>query len=155
MVIEHISFRPDFIRTIAQWQFDQWHDLTGFSTVEGYIAFLEQCVEGTTIPYVLVAHSDNQLLGSVNLVACDMTIRPELTPWLAQLFVSPDHRGQGIGTALVHAAIERMRDEEFEWLYLYTSGTLPHYYERLGFTVRERVNYLGKERAVMEYPLVR
>jgi GNAT superfamily N-acetyltransferase len=154
MVIEHIGLHPNFIKIIAQWQFDQWKDLTGFQTIEGYIAFLEKCIESTTIPYVLIAHSEGKLLGSVNLVACDMAIRSELTPWLAQLFVSPERRGKGIGTALVYAAVEHMRVQKFEKIYLFASGTLPRYYERLGFKVRERVNYLGKERTVMECSLV-
>jgi predicted N-acetyltransferase YhbS len=83
-----------------------------------------------------------------------MTIRPELTPWLAQLFVLPASRSQGIGAALVQAVIEWTRNQEFECLYLYTSGTLPGYYERLGFKAREQVNYLGKERTIMEYNLI-
>lgn len=150
-VIEHISLHPEFIGTIAQWHFDQWKDLTGFSTLEGYIAFLERCQESTTIPYVLVAHSDRQLLGSVNLVACDMKIRSDLTPWLAQLFVAPAHRKLGIGKALVHAAVAQARELGYGRLYLYTSGELPQFYERLGWVIRETVYYLGKERVVMQF----
>jgi hypothetical protein len=38
-------------------------------------------------------------------------------------------------------------------VYLYTSGTLPEYYTRLGWQLVERLQYLGRERTVMDYDL--
>ena len=51
------------------------------------------------------------------------------------------------------AAIAHARRCGFNAVYLYTSGTLPQYYARLGWTEIERVDYLGKERAVMNYEI--
>ena len=79
-----------------------------------------------------------------------MTIRADLTPWLAQLFVAPTSRGRGIGAALVKAVAHRAERCGFKRVYLYTSGELPRYYEQLGWIPRERLAYLGKERVVME-----
>jgi len=49
----------------------------------------------------------DELLGSVSVVMEDA---PELqsygSPWLASLFVVEDARGQGLGQALVEAAVE-------------------------------------------------
>jgi len=39
------------------------------------------------VPSVLVPVVDGELLGSANLVVLDLPARPQLTPWLAQLFV--------------------------------------------------------------------
>ncbi len=50
----------------------------------------------------------------------------------------------------VRAVIERGRNLGFDRLYLYTSGTLPLFYERSGWKERETVQYKGKERIVME-----
>ena len=61
------------------------------------------------VPTVLVAIEDGVCLGSVNLLRSEMTIRPALTPWLAQLFVVPDRRRGGAGTALAAAAIDHAR----------------------------------------------
>jgi predicted N-acetyltransferase YhbS len=83
--------------------------------------------------------ADGQLLGSANLVACDLPPRPELTPWLAQLFVEPNRRRHGVGAALVRAALERARQCGYRRFYLYTSGTLPQYYRRRGWREVERL----------------
>lgn len=129
--------------------FDQWGALTGAETLEGYVQILQQAVHGDDIP-VLVALDDSGPLGSASLVACEMTIRAELTLWLAQLFVKPVKRGCGIGAALVNAVALKARRCGFGRLYLYTSGDLPRYCGRPGWVAREQVADLGKERVVME-----
>jgi predicted N-acetyltransferase YhbS len=105
------------------------------------------------VPSVLVAASSGELLGSVSLLACDLPVRPELTPWLAQLLVEPTRRRAGLGAALVRAALERAEHCGHRRVYLYTSGTLPDYYTRLGWRVAERLDYLERPRTVMTYDL--
>jgi len=149
MVIEDLQRHPSLIPTIARWHFDQWGPLTGAATLEGYIGLLEGAAAAPGVPSVLVALVDGGPVGSVSLVASDMRIRPLLTPWLAQLFVVPGSRQRGIGAALVSAAVARGRALGYRRVYLYTSGSLPSYYERLGWVVGERVEYEGRERTLM------
>jgi len=143
------------METIARWHFEQWGPLTGSESKEKYQAALESGLLTNAIPSALVAYSGDELLGTVSLVPCDMNIRTELSPWLAQLFVLSNRRSRGIGSRLVASAVRRADALGFERLYLYTSGTLPIFYQRLGWTVRECVDYLGKERTVMQIDLTR
>ena len=151
---DRLARHPEWVATLARWHFDQWGLLTGTDTVEQYRFVLEEYSRGATIPCVLVAFAAEDLLGSVSLVPCDMEIRADRTPWLAQLFVAPSHRRQGTGAALVNAALSHARQCGFQHLHLYTSGSLPDFYERLGWVIDERVSYLGKERTIMHYDLV-
>ncbi len=115
-----------------------------------YQVLLSRNASAGSLPLTLIAVNRDRLLGSVNLVDCDMDIRPGLKPWLAQLYVDPGERGRGVGASLVHAAVERSRKLGFTRLYLYTSGTLPSFYERAGWRKREAVHYKSKDRTVME-----
>lgn len=151
--IDDLRNHRDCIPEIARWQFDAWGSLTGADTYAGYIDLLEAAAQCSAVPSVLVALSEGRLLGSVNMVACDMKIRSALTPWLAQLFVLPFCRHQGVGRALVQATAAQTKRLGFPRLYLYTSGDLPQYYERLGWSIDERVAYLGKDRTVMHLKL--
>ncbi len=151
--IEDLSTRIDLISLLARWHYKQWGDLTGASTESDYKALLFGNASTRGLPLTLIAMSRDRLLGSVNIVDCDMDIRSELKPWLAQLYVDSPERGRGIGSALVHAAVERSRKLGFGFLYLYTSGTLPAFYERIGWTRRETVHYKEKDRTVMEISL--
>jgi predicted N-acetyltransferase YhbS len=138
---------------LARWHYDQWGPLTGASSCEEYAERLSEAAASRAVPSVLVAVSRGELLGSVSLLASELPARPELTPWLAQLFVEPTHRRAGLGAALVHAALERAGCCGYPRVYLYTSGTLPEYYRRLGWRVLERLDYLERQRTVMAYDL--
>jgi predicted N-acetyltransferase YhbS len=153
VLITDLAELPESMATLARWHFEYWGPLTGADTLDGYRALLAQAARSRTVPSVLIAVGGDQLLGSANLVNCDLPPRAALTPWLAQLFVAPPHRRHGIGAALVAAVLDRARACGHARAYLFTSGTLPEYYARLGWRTVERLAYLGKERTVMDYAL--
>ncbi len=49
---------------------------------------------------------------------------------LAPVSVSPTHQREGVGSALIHAALEAAEEEE--WIAVFVLGE-PEYYERFGF----------------------
>ena len=151
--IKNLREYVELIPLLAKWHFQQWNDMTGASSENSYRELLSKHTTSQSLPTTLIALNSNILLGSVNIVKSDLDIRPELMPWIAQLYVAPEQRGKGIGSALVAAAIAQTENLGFNTLYLYTSGTLPAYYEPLGWTTRETLHYKGKDRVVMEIKL--
>ena len=87
-----------------------------------------------------VAVDGDEPVGCASLIEHDMLTRPELSPWLAGVFVPREHRRRGIGAALVERVVAEARSLGVPRLYLYTpgSGTL---YLRLGWSVVERTFY--------------
>jgi ribosomal protein S18 acetylase RimI-like enzyme len=66
---------------------------------------------------------------------------PALECYLAELYVQPGHRGQGLGRALIEAAIDLARERGANFMDLGTSEddvAARALYERMGFTNRER-----------------
>ena len=151
MVISDLGDHFSWLPVLARWHYDQWGRLTGAESFDGYVALLTEAAASRAVPSVLVAASEGKLLGSANLVASDLPPRPERTPWLAQLFVEPTRRRAGVGADLVRAIIQRAKKCGHPRVYLYTSGTLPEYYSRLGWQLVERLAYLQRERTVMVY----
>jgi N-acetylglutamate synthase-like GNAT family acetyltransferase len=84
------------------------------------------------------------------LVAHDMDTRMELSPWLAGVFVAPNHRRHGLGTALVRRAVDDAKALGVRRLYLYTPST-ELFYSRLGWSLVERTSYRGTDVVVMSY----
>jgi GNAT superfamily N-acetyltransferase len=148
--IDNLSKNVALIPLLARWHHQQWGELTGASSIDDYINILSKHASSKSVPLTLLAINGGTLLGSVNIVESDLVIRHELTPWLAQLYVPPEQRNKGIGSALVAKAIFQASELGYEVLYLYTSGSLPDYYEVLGWTIRETLTYKGKIRTVME-----
>ena len=139
--------------SIAKLQFEFWGPLTGHSSADEYEQFLREAARSTKLPAVLIAVHGATFLGSVNLLASEMTTRCALSPWMAQLFVVNSERSRGVGNALVNASIDHAAKLGFRRTYLYTSGTLPAYYASLGWQAIEEIEYLGKMRTIMTFEL--
>jgi predicted N-acetyltransferase YhbS len=101
----------------------------------------------------MVALAGGVLVGSAALVCQDMKdARPELSPWLADVFVDPARRRRGVASALVVALVEKARALGVERLHLYTPDQ-EELYARFGFVVRERIEYRGERVALMALDL--
>lgn len=151
--IERLVDGTDLPATIASLQFAHWGALTGYDTAPGYEEFLHSAARSTRLPSILVARRGTIYMGSVSLLASEMTIRPALSPWMSQLFVISSARGQGVGSALIEALLGRAVELGFARVHLFTSGTLPAFYAAQGWNPIEEVDYLGKTRTVMAIDL--
>ena len=153
MQIENIKHHLDAIDTLSEAQFELWRPLTGRNTLEEYRKLLHFAAESESLPTTLVAVENATVLGSVNVLENDLPLRPDIAPWLAQLYVFPNFRGRGAGALLIAGAIAEARKLNRSILYLYTSETLPSYYEKLGWSRMEEIAYLGKRRVIMAYEI--
>jgi len=61
---------------------------------------------GRPVPFCVVAHRGDVFLGTASLIAADLEERPDLTPWVAGVWVDAEYRRQGVGGALVRKALE-------------------------------------------------
>lgn len=100
-------------------------------TLEGTRDFLAAAM-GPGAPCCVVAERGGDWLGTATLDSDDLSVRPDLAPWLASVFVRPEARGQGVGAALVRhvEALARACGHARLWLYTPDAAAL---YERLGW----------------------
>jgi GNAT superfamily N-acetyltransferase len=100
------------------------------------------------MPRTLVLLADDEPVGTASLTAHDLDERPDLTPWLAGVFVVPHARRKGHAARLV-AAIEQEAGAASIWtLWLYTN-TAESIYARAGWQTVETVQHNGKPFALM------
>lgn len=78
----------------------------------------------------LLALQGERLLGSASLARDDLPSRAELTPWLACVYVHPEHRGQGLAERLITAICAHARDQGHERIYLHTHDRADYYASR-------------------------
>jgi GNAT superfamily N-acetyltransferase len=150
MQIGYLADRQDFIPTLAQWHHDEWAYLRPGDSVEARVTRLRECCGRREIPTVVIAFTEDTLLGSAMLVAHDMGTHMDLSPWLAGVFVAPEQRRQDIGAALVQRIIGEATALGVQRLYLYTA-TAEHFYLRLGWSLVAHSSYRGANVAVMSY----
>jgi GNAT superfamily N-acetyltransferase len=89
------------------------------------------------IPTALVAHEGDCFIGTVSVIVCDEDARPYYTPWIAALWVEPEHRRNGTGAALVESAVALAFGTGAGRAYLLSGPHRRAFYEALGWSVLE------------------
>lgn len=128
--------RPEFAPIIADRIWRAWWKPKGYA-----LSFIENLVRQNLadepIPLALVAHDEGTFLGTASVIASDLDERPQYTPWVAAVWVEPDHRSNGIGTALVRAGADKAYTLGFDPAYLCALPLKHGFYERLGWRLVE------------------
>ncbi len=96
----------------------------------------------------MVAFQEDQPAGTASIYVHDLETRPDLSPWLAAVYVDPLFRRQGIGSALVQAIEREACRLQIARLYLFTPDQEP-FYTRLGWSLLERQEYWNESVVVM------
>ena len=150
--IAYLAEHREQIPQIARWFHDEWADLNpgcDLAEVERRIA---ERARKSAIPLALLAFSGDELIGTVCLKINDLDTRPDLTPWLAGLYVKAERRGQGVGRLLVDAIEHEARAQGVAELHLYTPKS-ETFYQRLGWHTQEHLVYHGHPIALMRKTL--
>ena len=150
MHIEYLADRPEFIPTLARWHYEEWANLRSGDSVEARILRLQGSCGRGRIPLTVIAILENELLGSASLIEHDMDSRLDLTPWLAGVFVAPQHRRRGIGAALVRRIMEEATPLPLSKLYLYTVDSTV-FYAHLGWSLVEKARYRENYVSIMSF----
>ena len=130
-----IVARPDLLPVVAGWLWHEWWKTWGRSLDETQAIYAE-CVAPTGAPQTFVLLADGAPIGTVTLARKDLDVRPNLTPWLAGVFVIPERRGRGHVHALLAAFDQACRSAAIPTAWLYTN-TAERVYERAGWQACE------------------
>jgi GNAT superfamily N-acetyltransferase len=103
--ISDLRQRPKFFDTVADriWQASWKANGYPLDYISGRLC---ENMSDSDIPFALVAHDGQAFLGTASVIASDLAERPQLTPWVAAVWVEPEARRRGIGAALVKRAAQ-------------------------------------------------
>ena len=149
LTISFLADCPDYLSTVSTWVFGEWGAHTPGSTVEDAARKFSGHLNRDRIPLTLIAFQDGKPAGTASIYVHDLDTRPDLSPWLAAVYVAPSYRKQGIGSELVKAVESAAQKLQIPRLYLFTPDQ-EHFYARLGWSVLERVVYWNQNVVVME-----
>ena len=108
LTIVSLNARPDLVPTVASWLWHEWGRRKG-RTIEQMTARLTVRSAAAGFEETFARLNDDVPVATANLVNADLDNRPDLSPWLASVYVDPSFRGHG------HAAAEFFdRDEAFK-----------------------------------------
>ena len=129
VTIASLHDNPQYAPILAYWTFHEWykHRSLDFDTV---LKVYNSRIQSDSLPQIFVALDDTLPVGMATLKLDDLRSRKEINPWLSTLYVVPECRGKGIGSALIFKISERARELGFEWLHLFLGQRDPARLER-------------------------
>ncbi|WP_245458223.1 GNAT family N-acetyltransferase [Mesorhizobium sp. M6A.T.Cr.TU.016.01.1.1] len=130
--ITTLTEQPRFRQTVSDRIWNAWWRNEGheFDDIDRRVL---QSLGPDTIPTALVAANGERFLGTVSLIDNDMDERPEYRPWIAALWVDPEHRRKGVGAALVRAAVKIAFETGVDTVYLCATPDNTPLYISLGW----------------------
>ena len=133
LTISDLRQRPEFFDTVADRIWRQWWQARGFPL--SYIAGrLHENMNANPIPFALVAHDGPMFLGTASVIASDLEDLPHYTPWVAAVWVDPEHRERQVGRALVARAVTGVFALGIGRVYLCAPPPRRNFYLRQGWT---------------------
>jgi GNAT superfamily N-acetyltransferase len=150
--IVSIADRPDLIPLVGEWLWDAFWRAEGADLAETVAAITQSAIGAAGIPRTLVLLQNGVPAGTASLMADDLAERPDLTPWLAGVYVPPAQRGRGHATRLIAAVEQAARTAKIPALWLYTATAEP-LYQRLGWQVAGSLRHAGSPVTLMRKAL--
>lgn len=93
--------------------------------------YLSHSLNSDKLPITFVAMQDKMMVGFCQLSYQDLDTRPDLYPWICNLYVIEKYRHQNVAKSLLAYVEKEAKQLGFQKLYLYT--TLDDFYEKLGY----------------------
>ncbi len=138
-----LSDNPDAVAACARWEHEEW----GRPLAETLADFA--AARADRLPLTVVAlDAAGTPAGMVSLWKDDCPLRPDLAPWLASLYVTPEARGQGLGGALLARGEAEARRLGIGRLYLMTQHSEAHYRAH-GWHAFDRIDGPGSMRGAV------
>jgi len=149
MKIVPLVERPDLAAQVTAWGFAEWGYHNPGQTLESRAVEIKEAMNVDRVPIAFVALGDDDgIVGTASLIFDDLEGDPR-NPWLASVYVPPEHRQKGIASALVRTVEDAARRLGYTRLYLFTS-TAPKLYAGLGWRPLEQRDYRGDHIQIMD-----
>ena len=125
---------PQFLPAIAQAIHETFWLTDPEGSVERAEQRLSQRLNADAMPFTLVAHEDETLLGTGSVVVNDVPEDTVQSAWITGVWVDETCRGRGVGTAVIDACCAHAKRLGAPSLLLMTADER-EWYEKRGWTV--------------------
>lgn len=127
----------DIFNEICKWNYNWWGIRDG-SSYEKVQMYMKYSLGKEKLPHTYVALINNKPAGMYQLSMCDdLEARPDIYPWLVNVYVAEDYRNKGICRKLMETVKDNAIKAGLNEIYLYTKHN--GLYEKFGWEFIEYV----------------
>lgn len=136
-IIKLENSNNDIFDKICEWNYNWW-GIRNNDSFEAVKCYLEHSLCKDRLPQTYVELIDNQPVGMYQIsMSDDLETRPDIYPWLVNVYVDENFRGKGICKEMMNTVSENAKKMNLTELFLYTKHI--GLYEKFGWKFIEEV----------------
>ena len=109
-----------------------------------------QAQHNSILPKIVYIEHAHQVLATASLLEEDIDLFPHCTPWLANVYVKPEYRQNGLGNVLCSQILSETKLLGFKSIYLYTKDK-KEWYSKKGWRLITEFSYFSESNYLMVY----
>ena len=126
-----IDIDKNILDKITNWNYEWWGKPSNYS-YEKVKCFLKYSMQKERIPQTYGLFLDNEIIGMFQFLLEDLDVRPDIYPWLANVYIDQKYRNKGYGRILIENVTKVAHNViKFDELFLYTKHI--GLYEKFGW----------------------
>ena len=141
-----VNIDNETLDKLTEWMYNWWGKRDGYSK-DAVRCFMQHSMEDNRLPQTYGTFLDNEIIGMYQFAYDDLSVRPDIYPWLANVYIDEKYRGKGYGRELLESVFDNAKENvNFDEIFLYTKHI--GLYEKFGWTFLEKVDTFKKEQRI-------
>ena len=138
-----IDIDDETLDIMSNWMYNWWGKKNGYS-YDGIKCYMKHSMQRDRLPYTYGLFVNNKIIGMFQLTLEDLNVRPDIYPWLCNLYIDEEYRNKGYGRILLESIKEIAKSKlDFNELYLYTKHR--GLYEKFGWKYISDIDTFNEE----------
>lgn len=126
------------LNKISRWMYNWWGKEEGI-TLEGCKCYIKSHLQNKNIPTIFGLYKNEKIIGIYTITYQDLTVRPDIYPWLANVYIEKRERNKGYSKVLLYSVKENvLKISNFKEIFLYTKHK--GLYEKYGWEFVEEID---------------
>lgn len=130
------------LEKITDWMYRWWGYKDGYSLEEVW-CYMQHSLLKDRMPQTYGLYLEDKIIGMYQFMYEDLSIRPDIYPWLANVYIDEKFRGKGYARVLLESVkLTASKLENVKELYLYTKHE--NFYEKFGWEFISEIDTYSK-----------
>jgi len=137
-----VSPTKEILDITTKWMYEWWGVEDKYKYDDVY-TYMKNSFNKERLPQTFIMCLGDKIIGMYQITYRDLFIRPDIYPWVANIYIEKEYRKKGYGKILIDSIKKQVKDNtSFNTLFLYTSHD--NLYERYGWQYIETIDNKNK-----------
>ena len=130
-----IELDEETLNVTTKWMYEWGGKEEGYS-IDAIKCFMKHSILKDRLPQTYGLFLDGKIIGMYQFTLEDLNVRPDIYPWLANVYIDSEYRGKGYGRVLLETVKDNaLNNTPFKTYYGYTKHI--SLYEKFGWVYQK------------------